>query len=753
MATLLYRIGKFSFRRRRWVVAAWATILVAVAAVALGAGGGFAQSFAIPGTESARAQDLLEARFGADAAGVGAGTGSSARTGTEDADISSTRVVVAPPQGQSLLDGGLQTVLTALAPLAQASDVAQVSDPVTTQAIAPDGSVTYVDIQFATAADDVADATVDQIQGAADQLRDAGFEVAVAGGPFEEPFELITGAESIGVVIALIVLMVTLGSLLAAGIPIFTALLGVGIGALGILGVASVVDTSSATLALALMLGLAVGIDYALFLLSRHRQQLSEGLTPLESAGRAVGTAGNAVVLAGGTVVIALAGLSVVGIPFLTLMGLAAAATVAIAVLVAITLLPAVMGFAGARLTPRGRAARSAERSARAENTWGSTVTGHPVLTLLAATALLGVVALPALDLRLGLPDAGQLPTGSPSRDAYDMLADGFGPGFNGPLVVLVDAADGGDLQTAVEGVSAQVATLPDVAYVAPAMPSATGDAALVVVIPASAPNDEATADLVHAIRDVRGVVEADTGTDVWVTGAAAATIDITERLGAALPLFLAIVVGLAFVLLMIAFRSLLVPLTAVAGFLLALAAAFGATVAVYQWGWFAEFFGVGEPAPLISFMPVILVGVLFGLAMDYQVFLVSRMREDFVHGAEAHAAVRLGFAHGARVVLAAAIIMVSVFTSFVFGGDTIIGPMAFSLAIGILLDALVVRMTAIPAVMTLLGRWAWWLPRWLDRILPDVDLEGARLVEHLRANGHNVPARHDERETAASSR
>lgn len=244
-------------------------------------------------------------------------------------------------------------------------------------------------------------------------------------------------------------------------------------------------------------------------------------------------------------------------------------------------------------------------------------------------------------------------------------------------------------------------------------------------------------------------VAQEETGTDVWVTGAAAAAIDVTERLGAALPLFLALVVGLAFVLLMIAFRSLLVPLTAVAGFLLALAAAFGATVAVYQWGWFAAVFGVDAPGPLISFMPVILVGVLFGLAMDYQVFLVSRMREDFVNGAEAHVAVRLGFAHGARVVLAAAVIMISVFASFVLGGDTLIGPMAFALAVGILLDALVVRKTAIPAIMTLLGRWAWWLPRWLDRILPDVDPEGARLVEHLRATGHDVPARHGERGSA----
>jgi len=441
-------------------------------------------------------------------------------------------------------------------------------------------------------------------------------------------------------------------------------------------------------------------------------------------------------------VVIALAALAVVGIPFLTLMGLAAAATVAVSVLLAVTMVPALMGFAGARLTPRGAAAVRAERSARAENHWGTLVTRHPLLTLLSATAVLVAVAVPALSLQLGLPDAGQQPAGSADRQAYDLLARGFGPGFNGPLVVLVDGANG-DLSAAVTAVGAQVGQLPDVAYVAKPIPDAAGDGSLVVVIPASGPNTQATVDLVHAIRHLRPGIEQQTGTQVWVTGAAAANIDITTKLGAALPVFLLIVIGLAYLLLMIAFRSLLVPLTAAAGFLLSVAAAFGATVAVYQWGWLARLFNVHQPAPLLSFMPVVLVGVTFGLAMDYQVFLVSRMREDYVHGADARDAVRIGFAHGARVVLAAAVIMISVFASFVFGGNSMIGPIAFGLAVGIIMDALVVRMTAIPAIMALLGPAAWWLPRWLDRILPNVDIEGVGLVAHLRAKGHDVPDRH----------
>ena len=741
MATLLYRIGGFSFRRRRWVLGGWVAVLAVLAGVALGLGGSFSQSFQIPGTESARAQTLLDQKFGAQAAGVGAGTGSRAGRDTSN-ETASTRLVVAPPVGQSLLDGGLQTVLAAVAPLAQVSGVAQVSDPVASQAIAPDGSVTYVDVRFTAAADAVPKATQDQVRQVAADLRGQGFTVALTGGPFVAPLKLLSGAESIGVVVALIVLFITFGSMLAAGMPIFSALVGVGLGALGIMAISAVTDTSSATMALALMLGLAVGIDYSLFLLSRHRQHLSEGLSPSESAARAVGTAGNAVVFAGTTVVIALGALAVVGIPFLTLMGLAAAATVAVSVLLAVTMVPALMGFAGARLTPRGAAAVRAERSARAENHWGTLVTRHPLLTLLSATAVLVAIAVPALSLQLGLPDAGQQPAGSADRQAYDLLARGFGPGFNGPLVVLVDGANG-DLSAAVTAVGAQVGQLPDVAYVAKPIPDAAGDGSLVVVIPASGPNTQATVDLVHAIRQLRPGIEQLTGTQVWVTGAAAANIDITTKLGAALPVFLLIVIGLAYLLLMIAFRSLLVPLTAAAGFLLSVAAAFGATVAVYQWGWLARLFNVHQPAPLLSFMPVVLVGVTFGLAMDYQVFLVSRMREDYVHGADARDAVRIGFAHGARVVLAAAVIMISVFASFVFGGNSMIGPIAFGLAVGIIMDALVVRMTAIPAIMALLGPAAWWLPRWLDRILPNVDIEGVGLVAHLRAKGHDVPDRH----------
>jgi RND superfamily putative drug exporter len=746
MARVLDRLGRGSYRHRWIVLVVWLLVLAAAGFGAVSSGLHLSNSFSIPGTESDKAQALVAERLGDQAAGVGSTSSSKAQDVEAPA---SSRIVVAVPEGESYLTGtGIQDVLTALAPVAGAEDVAGLSDPVAGQAVAPDGSVLYVDVQFTVGLDDVPTATTDAIEDAAATLEADGYDVALSGGPFTEPLELAGPTEALGLVVALVVLVVTFGSLLAAGMPILTALLGVGIGIAGVLSLSAVTDVSSSTLTLALMLGHAVGNDYALFLLSRHRQQLADGMDPETSAGHAVGTAGSAVGFAGTTVVIALAALTVTGIPFLAAMGLAAAATVVIAVAVALTLLPAIMGFAGERLRPRGRALRQAEHSREARNRWGAFVTTHPIITLVAGALVLLVIAIPALGLRLGLPTAGREPEGSGDRRAYEMLAEGFGPGFNGPLVVFVDAeADPSALAGAVQAVTAKVSQLPDVAYAAPvAAPGATAaegaDAALVVVFPAGAPDSVETADLVHAIRDARPDLEASTGTQLWVTGASAANIDITEKLADAFPVFLLIVVGLAIVLLLVAFRSLLVPLTAVLGFLLTISAAFGATTAVFQWGWMSSFFNVDSTGPLLSFLPILLVGVLFGLAMDYQVFLVSRMREEHVHGADPTTSVRLGFAHGARVVLAAALIMISVFASFVFSGSTQISPIAFALAIGIVFDALVVRMTMIPAAMTLLGKSAWWIPRWLDRVIPNVDIEGAALE---RGGSHAASAPVDE--------
>nr|BFE29783.1 hypothetical protein GCM10010200_020340 [Actinomadura rugatobispora] len=546
--------------------------------------------------------------------------------------------------------------------------------------------------------------------------------------------------EVIGVLAAAVVLVVTFGSLVAAGLPLLTALLGIGIGVTAITAATGFTDLSSSTPTLAIMLGLAVAIDYALFIVSRYRQELESGGDPEEAAGRAVGTAGTAVMFAGLTVVIGLAGLTVVGIPILTEMGLAAAATVVVAVLIALTLLPALLGFAGPRvLGRRGRARRSANPDAAGGSRaaargpmgirWARQVTRRPIPFLLAAGAVLITLAVPVTDLRLGLPDDSISAPDTTQRQAYDLLAEGFGPGFNGPLTLVVDAARSDDPRAAARHVGDVVSRTPGVAAARPAAFNQAGDTALITVMPRSGPSEQATTDLVERLRGQAPAIRAATGASIAVTGLTALNIDMSATLADALVPYLAVVVGLALVLLLLVFRSVLIPLKATAGFLLSVAATFGAVVAVFQWGWAGALFGVEQTGPIISALPIFLIGLVFGLAMDYQVFLVTRMREAYVHGADPKEAVVTGFADGARVVTAAAIIMAAVFSGFLLAPDPLVKSIGFALAAATLFDAFVVRMTIVPALMTLMGRTAWWLPRWLDRLLPGIDIEGDSLA------------------------
>jgi RND superfamily putative drug exporter len=452
-------------------------------------------------------------------------------------------------------------------------------------------------------------------------------------------------------------------------------------------------------------------------------------MDPEESAGRAVGTAGSAVVIAGATVVIALAALIVVGIPFLTAMGLAAAGTVVIAVLIAITLVPALLGFAGTKLM-KGKNFETGPRAATPTmgSRWAGLVTRNRIVAMALPIALLGALAIPVLDMRLGLPDDSTAAPEETNRKAYDLLSDGFGPGFNGPLTIVVDAQGEADVRGAAATVADEFSDHPDVAGVGAPTYNRAGDTAIVSLTPKSGPSTEATKDLVAEIRDRAGALDAEIGGEVLVTGPTASAIDVSDQMGKALVPYLAVIVVLAFLLLAIAFRSILVPLTAVGGFLLTIGAAFGATVAVFQEGFAAELLGVAQTAPIISLLPILIIGILFGLAMDYQVFLVSRMREEHVHGAGPTESVTEGFRHSGRVVTAAALIMGAVFSGFILEDDAIIKSIGFALAFGILIDAFVVRMTLIPALMALLGERAWYLPRWLDRALPRVDVEGAAL-------------------------
>ncbi|WP_221352173.1 MMPL family transporter [Streptomyces beigongshangae] len=720
MATFLYKLGRTAFRRRHFAVLIWVALLTLAGVGAASAPAPGTTSFSIPGTEAQKAFDLLEQRF------PGAG-----------ADGATGRVVFKAPEGEKMTDAENKAIVgKTVEELGDGSEVASVTDPFTTNAVSKDGTVAYTSVKYDVPGMELADSTRDALETAGDDARAAGLTVDVGGDALEAGAEMGMAGEIIGLTLAAIVLVVTLGSLIAAGLPLLTAIVGVGIGVSVITALASTLELGDTTSILALMIGLAVGIDYALFIVTRYRAELAEGRDHEEAAGRATGTAGSAVVFAGLTVVIALAGLAVVNVPMLTKMGLAAAGTVVIAVLIALTMIPALLGYAGRKIRPAGERTKKTASSEKATGPvkpnmgtrWASFVIRRPAAVLLLGAVGLGVIAVPASQLELGLPDDGSQPTSTTQRRAYDLLSEGFGPGFNGPLMIVVDAKDSDDPTAAFGDVTDGIKGLENVVTVTPPVPNKAGDTATITVIPASKPSSAQTEDLVHAIRGQGAAVEADTGAKVLVTGTTAMNIDFSQKLNDALLPYLALVVGLAFLLLIVVFRSVLVPLKAALGFLLSVLAALGAVVAVFQWGWLAGLMGVEETGPIMSMMPIFMVGVVFGLAMDYEVFLVTRMREAYVHGESPSQAIVTGFRHSARVVVAAAVIMMAVFGGFIGASDSMIKMIGFGLAIAVFFDAFVVRMAIVPAVLALLGKRAWWLPRWLDRALPNVDVEGESL-------------------------
>ncbi|MDF6020506.1 MMPL family transporter [Streptomyces sp. JH34] len=736
MATFLYKLGRIAFRRRRYVALIWVALLALAGFGAVSASTPTSSSFSIPGTEAQRAFDLLDERF----------PGGSA-------DGATARVVFEAPEGGKVTSAANKAeIQDIVGDLKSGSDqIASVADPFAANAVSKDGSTAYISVSYKVSSMELTDGTREALEDAGHDARSSGMKVEIGGDALQAMPE--TGAtEIIGVAVAAVVLVVTFGSLIAAGLPLLTALIGVGIGVSTITALANVLDLGSTTSTLAMMIGLAVGIDYALFIVSRYRAELAEGREREEAAGRAVGTAGSAVVFAGLTVVIALVGLAVVNIPMLSKMGFAAAGTVAIAVLIALTLVPAMLGFAGKRVMGRkARKAAEAENKPEAKpnmgTRWARFVLRRPVWVLLVGVLGLGAIAVPAASLEMGLPDDGAQPKSTTQRQAYDMLSDGFGPGFNGPLLVVVDTKGASDGKAAADRVSQEIEGIGHVAAVTPAAFNKAGDAATITVIPQDRPSSTQTEDVVHAIRDAGPQIKDDTGAEVLVTGATAMNIDFSEKMNSALLPYLALVVGLAFLLLMVVFRSVLVPLKAALGFLLSVVAALGAVVAVFQWGWLGSLFGVEQTGPIMSMMPIFMVGVVFGLAMDYEVFLVTRMREAYVHGETPGQAIVTGFKHGARVVTAAAVIMMAVFAGFIGSSEQMIKMIGFSLAIAVFFDAFVVRMAVVPAVLALLGRRAWWLPRRLDRVLPNVDVEGEGLRKELsdgpsEGGGKREPAR-----------
>lgn len=733
MATFLYRLGHFCVRHRKMVLGLWLSLLVGLGVLGSVAGGETSDELSLPGTESQEAFDLLDATFPSQGG-------------------SSTRVVFAVDEGVSLTDPGtMASVDKVMGDIGAIDGVSAAVSPNDTGTISPDGTVAFGDVRYPVSGMEVEESTLEAVEESAESAREAGITVEFGG-------EVIPGAEieppsseAIGLAVAVVVLLVSFGSVLAMGLPLLTALIGLGVGLTGITLLSAFVDLSSTAPTLATMIGLAVGIDYALFVITRHRQNIAEGIEVEEAAARANATAGGAVVFAGMTVVIALASLAVMGLPFLTVMGLAAAATVAVAVLVAVTLLPAMLGFAGHnidRFRVPGLKNRTGgmNEGATLGSRWAGAVTRRPWISLIAGVAFMGILAIPLASMRLGLTDAGSEPPATTQRQAYDLLAEGFGPGFNGPLTIVVDLSGVADPDAALAEISSAVESQDDVLSVSPPQTNDTGETAVIAATPASSPSSIETEDLVDDLRtSAIPDVENSTGARVFVTGSTAANIDISDKLATALPWFILLVIGLTVLLLMAVFRSILVPIKAAIAILISIGAAFGVVVAIFQWGWLKDLVGVAEPLPIVSFLPMMMFAILFGLSMDYEVFILSRIREDFVHNGDPRKAVLTGITSSARVITAAALIMVSVFGAFVLGDNAVIKMFGIGLSVAVLLDATVVRMVIVPAVMTLFDKAAWWLPRWLDRILPNLDIEGEQLIEVLEVKDAEAERRRSE--------
>ena len=762
MSSLLYALGRWAARARFLVLGAWLVLLAL-----LGAGAGlFAQGanapITIPGTESQAAIDALGRTF-------------------PEVSGSSARIIVVAAEGDRVdAEPYRGAIVDAAAELEDLDGVRAVSTPFAELApsgLSDDGAAALITIQIDASVSDVPAVTAEGIVQATEGLqRDlpAGTQASYGGDVFSTSIPGFTATEAIGVVIAFIVLVFTLGSLIAAGMPLLIAILGVGISVAGIYFTTAFAPMTSTTPMLALMLGLAVGIDYTLFIVSRHQEQLRSGLGVRESIARATATSGSAVVFAGLTVIIALLGLSVAGIPFLTALGVAAAAGVAVAVLIAITLTPAVLAMAGERILPkRQRRAllpagpvistssmtgagpvvepvepvvepvepvvepveTSGPKPSRAERFfagWVRAVTAKPLLTIVSVLLVLGVAAIPAASLRLALPGAESLEHDDPARVTYELTGEHFGEGANGPLLLTGSIVASSDPLGLMEDLADEVRAIPGVAEVPLATPNQGADTGIIQVIPEEGPQAESTAELVAELRAHHDEWLEKYGVSLAVTGFTAVGIDVSQLLFGALLPFGVLVVGLSLILLAMVFRSVWVPIKATLGYLLSVGVAFGAVVAVFQWGWLAEPLNVHHAGPVLSFMPIILMGVLFGLAMDYEVFLVSRIREEVVHGANSRTAIRRGFVGSGRVVTAAAIIMFAVFAAFVPEGDPSIKVIALGLAVGVFVDAFIVRMTLVPAVLQLLGDRAWRMPRWLDRLLPVFDVEGEGLAREL---------------------
>ena len=725
MSQVLDRLGRFAARRPLVVIGAWLVVAVLVMASAASFGKHLEDPFEAPGLDSQRATELLS-RAGAAEAGL-------------TADVVLSPASDAGTLSDAAAEADLRQVRTAL------EDLPQVEG--TTQTVSPDGRVALVRVQYPVL-EDLSAADLDRLKTAMDEAR-SSTSLRVEGGgdlffTFEEPPAGL--AEGLGLVAAMVILLVAFGSVVAMGLPIVTALLGLAVGVGSLTLVAYVVDVPGWAPVLGSMVGLGVGIDYALFILTRHRELLAQGWRVEDAVAGAMASAGRAVVVAGGTVVVAILGLAVARIPFITAGGIALSLVVLVMVLASITLLPALLGLAGHRVNAL-RVRRARAEAGDGWQRWASHVARHAAAYAVGATVLLIALAAPVTALRLGFPDQGTMPESRTERRAYDLVADGFGRGANGPLVIAVDTA--GDASV-IEPLASAVAADPGIAAVGPPRVDPTSGVATLVAQPTTSPQDEATRDTIERLRsDVFPTVLAGHPASAHVGGQVATFADLGHRVEDRLPAFIAAVVTLSVVLLLVVFRSVVVPLKAAAMNLLSVGAAYGVLVMVFQWGWGADLIGLESTVPILSFIPLFMFAILFGLSMDYEVFLLSRIREEYLRTGDNDEAVVRGLAGTGRTITSAALIMVAVFSGFILGEDPLIKMMGLGLATAIAVDATIVRLVLVPATMKLLGEANWWLPAWLDRLLPG---GRAGVPEPRRGDGQDSARPEDVRETVASS-
>ncbi|WP_280219283.1 MMPL family transporter [Nocardia neocaledoniensis] len=751
MSVYLYRWGKFAFRRKWIVLPVWLLLFLLLGGVGAALSKPMTNDFSMPSLPSERANQILDKHF----PGMSEQFKFDAVSGT---------YVIAAPQGQQLTDPANRAAIDALITKLNGLDIVDHEKPLMNPVdltekmgclSTPDPSVCSgapLNVLNATEPKTVATLSVPfTISGVtevtdeerakaydvADEARNAGLTVEMSGSIAAKQEQPSGKSEMIGMGVALIVMVVAFGAIVAAVVPIVTAIVGLGAATSLIMLGTSVIEVPSFTTFLASMIGIALSIDYALFIVSRYKHELAVRESAEEAAGTALGTAGSAVVFAGLTVIIALGALSIVGVQFLTFMGLGGAIAAAFAVLTAITLMPALMGAFGKALF-KPKLPLVAQNDPEDENSvtlgqrFGRLIGKAPWVALVLSVVVLGALAAPAAGLNLGLPGEDSMPKTSTVRKAYELRTEGFGEGSNGVLMVVTDlsAVPEGQREAAVGALRERLASYEGMDYVTEPQWSENKQGAMLNGVPKSGPNNQATKDLVAEARGAEQDLKAQYGMEYGITGTTAIYADVDHVLLSKIVPYLAIVAGAAFVLLILVFRSILVPLTAALGFLLSMAATFGATVLIFQEGWLGL---IEDPQPLVSFLPIMLIGLVFGLAMDYQVFLVTRMREEFVHGKSPKNAMVAGYHHGARVVTSAAIIMISVFGSFILETDVTAKSFGFALAAGVAIDAFIVRMVVVPALLVIMGKWSWWMPKWLDRVIPDIDVEGSKL-EQLRA-------------------